>query len=537
MRASRVIFVSLISITLIAVCVGSSSTNAATAAVQLTPTVAPYEDATYQDALWGMVSGETWPDAFPGEWAASGVEEAAVAGSTLPALSTLGTIGLGVVAFDVGWKIGRAIDTKWLHLSGDVGTFTPTSSVLSGSFVFVNNVFTQALGYPDGIWMLQLRSASSTIGSRTWYDPAQSGTHCALNSSGGPSTSAAAIAALYNAEQNFDGPGERITVPRSVITAEGVYGCQQTRGIDDPPLTAFVRTPMEMTAALVHSLPVAYTGQSYAYSSTIPAPSETQAHIQAIRDAISTGGSSLENEFNAALDPLDYERPGPDGSPPGGLKVTWPTPNPSETYAQYISRLQTVGYLGDITQLTLDDGNGDPEYGASGIPCTSITPGATIGANDPVTIYVNPASMSDDPSPSLPACPGHMLTSKTTTKCTLHTIDWASQRATNPDFYDTMCSSAWTYFWANQTFVDDSGNIIDASQVHFLNITGNDIRDPQIIAYLQGIDPDLSHWEHATTGTFSDTYPFQVHFWWNTVTNTLRFDFDFKIRFNSVYMP
>jgi hypothetical protein len=85
-----------------------------------------YLVAAQEDALWYRVSvtGTAWPDTFPASWAAPSAHKVSVAAKALPALRVVGTLGLGTTAFAVGWKIGRTIDTKWLHLSGDIGVDT-----------------------------------------------------------------------------------------------------------------------------------------------------------------------------------------------------------------------------------------------------------------------------------------------------------------------------------------------------------------------------------------------------------------------------
>src|SRR4051794_23759374 len=59
---------------------------------------------------------------------------ARIAAGFLPKLSSaITTLTLGTAAFQLGWKIGRTIDTKWLHLTGSIGTFTGTYTKLTGA--------------------------------------------------------------------------------------------------------------------------------------------------------------------------------------------------------------------------------------------------------------------------------------------------------------------------------------------------------------------------------------------------------------------
>lgn len=65
----------------------------------------------------GMNTGSGYASASQAATIRANLLNARWASKALPAARTLGTIGLGVAAFDLGWKIGRTIDTKWLGLS------------------------------------------------------------------------------------------------------------------------------------------------------------------------------------------------------------------------------------------------------------------------------------------------------------------------------------------------------------------------------------------------------------------------------------
>jgi hypothetical protein len=62
--------------------------------------------------------------------------------------------------------------------------------------------------------------------------------------------------------------------------------------------------------------------------------------------------------------------------------------------------------------------------------------------------------------------------------------------------------------------------------------------DADLWAQLAAQDPDPDNWAKGTTVDFPDApYPFGVHFVWHLPTNSVRFDLDFKIRFNQVFEP
>jgi hypothetical protein len=109
-------------------------------------------------------------------------------------------------------------------------------------------------------------------------------------------------------------------------------------------------------------------------------------------------------------------------------------------------------------------------------------------------------------------------------------------------FYEQACNDAWAYFWANQTIFNEDGTItataLSNSVVKPIVDGSKLVNDADLWAVLSAIDPDPSNWvKGTTTSSFSDPYPFQVHFYWHLSTNTAWFDIDFKIRFNNIFEP
>lgn len=94
----------------------------ATAVTSLGLAYGSYTGATLEA---GMNTGGGSASASQAQAIRQALTEARWAGKFLPAARTLGAIGLGVTAFDVGWKIGRSIDTKYLHMynltTGEIG--------------------------------------------------------------------------------------------------------------------------------------------------------------------------------------------------------------------------------------------------------------------------------------------------------------------------------------------------------------------------------------------------------------------------------
>ena len=129
----------------------------APAAAAVSP--APYLDDALSQQLYNKITGSAWPDTFPAEWAKPKVSRVARAAQFLPPLRTLGTIGLGLTAFELGWKIGRTIDTRWLHLSSSMTSGKNTSG--NGSctgWTIAAHTWTWSPAAAPGYWLLTFQS-------------------------------------------------------------------------------------------------------------------------------------------------------------------------------------------------------------------------------------------------------------------------------------------------------------------------------------------------------------------------------------------
>jgi hypothetical protein len=112
---------------------------------------------------------------------------------------------------------------------------------------------------------------------------------------------------------------------------------------------------------------------------------------------------------------------------PAAVDMPFAIPRPlvGETYADYIARIQSLGYLGAITYIDLDDTSGDPDLGPSGVPRVGIQigtntttvqeltkswpiPNPQIKAGSGITVYRNPTdfpAVTPEPTPVDPANP------------------------------------------------------------------------------------------------------------------------------------
>ena len=81
-------------------------------------------------------------------------------------LPLLGTITLGATAFEVGWKIGSTVNTKWLHLAG-VGlghtASDPNGLTATPQWVPSTNLHAVYSGFPAAVgWWLKFFNDGST---------------------------------------------------------------------------------------------------------------------------------------------------------------------------------------------------------------------------------------------------------------------------------------------------------------------------------------------------------------------------------------
>lgn len=80
------------------------------------------------------------------------------------------------------------------------------------------------------------------------------------------------------------------------------------------------------------------------------------------------------------------------------LDLPEPLPGPEgETYTQYVTRLQELGYIGTATLEELSENLGDPERGPGDAVTTAPHPGTRIRVGDPVIVRVNPPSWPEPP--------------------------------------------------------------------------------------------------------------------------------------------
>lgn len=527
--------------------------------------VAPYEDATYSDALWNDVSGGAWPDTFPADWAAPAMEEAATSAGAVPLIAQgVGVVGLSAVAFDLGWKIGRTIDTKWLHLSGSLDAPSVVAGVTqefecpTGSSCNSQGTSLPGTSYHanDGEWVQVKWSSTWTdcFGNQRTYSAIVYPNPSALSVSYGSCATSlkSAFTNAWNAISSLQGPSVMTQLPDALCSnylanyapTSGFNGWAKYTGSGQ----CFGRYSSNavLAQALVHSGLETYANQTVNRTTNITAPTESDTTLSAIRSSLTQSGIAAQNEVNAALDPLEWERPGPNGSPPGGFKITWQAANVDETYDQYLSRLQSLGWLGAASVTSLDAINGDPAFALAGVPCTSVQPGTTIGANDPVAFFENPTtSFSTTHGSDGGSCGGGYATPSSEQDCEFNDSigstpgqgTWAETASVWGSYaLDSECAEAWQALVdlgiLNADFTLTSSAISGAQNMDLA------IRNPALQDELPKHGSSIEFWDKVYVDSVggnlletSEGHHFELHFYRDVVGNTYT-GMDFKVVFS-----
>jgi hypothetical protein len=334
-----------------------------------------------------------------------------------------------LIAFDVGWKIGRTIDTKWLHLQDPQCIIFGCPAQPSGSPV-LNHAFPNTFLWTSGLHTL-FPTAPFSTGQIVWdYAIGDSFTP---NGAGWQDVTAFGTD-HYNGAY-FIQPGETMTscgttcdatllrvynidMPVYAMSA-GTAGFTYYAGTDCTPLKAGTlytggtlgggshvatcgnyfapATGNKSLASLEASPPQPWVAQPADATTTMspsPSPALTASQLATLRASLTAASDpSLIQEINCLLDPNDYVCPSGPTVGDGTTKTTstlapafvLPQPSPDDTYITYTERLRTLGYLGSVT--VTDDAMSEypfASYGARLLP-QSLT---SIQVGTATTIYL-----------------------------------------------------------------------------------------------------------------------------------------------------
>jgi len=135
--------------------------------------------------------------------------------------------------------------------------------------------------------------------------------------------------------------------------------------------------------------------------------------------------------------------------------IQFPTPTQGETYAEYLARLQALGWLGAVTVSTLSEAAGEPGLGPDApvtlrLPATTDavrttvgprvvyvqapwpSPGPRVYPDEPVEFQKNPTSYQQVPKTSAPAAGGAPAGGETGPVCDLVALNFGPLTSLNP---------------------------------------------------------------------------------------------------------
>lgn len=337
---------------------------------------------------WGAVRDVLEVDATPGT-APSGItiprtipqttwiNRARQYSGAIPKYKVVGTVGLGLTAVSIGWKIGRIIDTKWLHITADEGyqdgfggtACSPTAVKwqYSASAVVLSGVTLQ----PADSWALLVTGSCASAGSNMQQTTEQHLPAC----SGNGATNGPSLGQYFT---NFAAAHSNSHLVTGTFTGSGC----DTR--------ALYMTNSEMEAMLKTPDPIRdwVTGQDVPSSGWTTNSWDPQAHDPGQSGADATTTRSLLTtdpevglEIGKIIDPEWGEEADPTYDP---NLISLPQPQLEETYIAYRARLRDAGFLGTITET---EGSLDTDFNPSEVQRLDITrPDGLVRTGSPVLL-------------------------------------------------------------------------------------------------------------------------------------------------------
>lgn len=426
-------------------------------------TFPPYQDPSYEQAFTDLLDGAPSPDGlvFPNEWTYPGgakgpppnwwqnkwwpLEEDA---GRIPKFT--GTILLSAAAFDFGWKIGRVIDTKFLHLQDPDCIIFGCPATPSGTpqAPYAYAVY-KAGGYPStaNLVLLTAPTVNGWVGEGSSSNTAQAisttgatttqpdravnapgagglaacsganydGAYFYGSNSGNVYTgSDGACAQLFNVDMAEGGTKYNAFISAGYTPYSTAYGscgngCPSGTGVNTShmrgtilfkPDTA-VQGPLLSSGGGVQSftaqkvdgtttMPTTSCGTGGTAAPCAPATNATSTQLATARAEIASGDPGLGGGASCMLAPADYICPtaptDPGTTNPG---FTLPRPLPNETYDLYVARLRALGFLGAIVFLDDIGYDGLPtDAYPLGSPALDLKPGTVTGVGLSIPVII-----------------------------------------------------------------------------------------------------------------------------------------------------
>lgn len=501
-------------------------------------------------------------------------------------------------ALGVGWLIGRGIDQKFLHLSGDIGQFSDTHSYLSSS-MWVHATASSIYGQP----YMEPKANGYVLEWRAFYIAGN--LPFAKEDCSGPGKDCSIVGDGRDWSANHEAYQFESLVQLSTLNHLDAYscgsGCQAYfREISE----ADFRGRFQPDAA-----PTDYVGQAHALQSTIPTPVKPafdSAAGQDIRDRIladndtaawvaheldpghnqdpysptstvpdclglsvadcttrirDMGFTGTINDVELGLDDAVLTEPAGavlSTSPAGGatadktatititnnptpLPIVWLAPQFEETYSAYVARLRASGWVGTEMTVSLSSEDGEDDFAADGAPCTSVLAGTRVWPGDGATIYRNPTSFADtDADSGNPGCGAATPSGAGQDECGMsgHRFKDLLADPVNGDFYRQACADAWAYLRASGILRAD-GTLDPAVVAAARDFkAGEELGNPKVKQALTADGSQMSDWEKvASLPIVGAPRPIHLRFYRKKITYETNLSIDFKIVFNDYFAP
>lgn len=278
----------------------------------------------------------------------------AKAGLSVP-LRALGTVGLVVGTFEIGWKIGTGINAKFLKIG--IPEWSAASSMRNWT----------------SIRWRQARSRSF-FGA---YYPAQDGwlinvSHCCNGSSvdrwaGEPCPVSGLVPPAPFITQGPEASTARCAAPDGGYVAQDVY-------YGWAPEDALTPTgPIEE-----------YTSQPYSRSSAAPRPPSQTAVEQAVDSELDKPDNELLRQW------LNYQLGSPGEQDPtgDGVNVPQPAAAPGDAAETFVQQLEGLG-LTNVKFKVLSTPDFDPAFREGAVVSVSPSPGTSVEPGEEIVVTVN----------------------------------------------------------------------------------------------------------------------------------------------------
>lgn len=374
----------------------------------------PYLDPTFEPYLFQLLLDLKWQDRgglctacagqpLPPGWSEPEVFEMQVAAVTMPPLKSVGTFVLPSLApgpggtagtpFDKGWKITRNGDSRWMHLSGAIGSYDPATNnglaaTVTGASWSYQLMDSGGFGFPTtAVWALTVSVKDNATGTIL-----TSSIPFNCNSTGQP-TNACGVSSpattanrqlLYETIRDWNGGGTQVD-STDCYNSGNAPSPPPPNGTGTTCRIGRYMTEHQMNVALIHAASQPFTTQVADYTTTVANPtSPNNTVLTAGRNAITNGTVGMRLMMNCALDPANWSCPTNSGGAGGGTGGgttggTITVPDCRNRTVSYCTNLLTsLGFTGPVSSVSLTAAQAVASVNPGNVTATTPTAGTVV---------------------------------------------------------------------------------------------------------------------------------------------------------------